>query len=79
MLYTHDVTGYLSRCNNSGSDIHKKDQSKQKHFEKIVFLDKSYITFYFLSLCVFISIQNIGRSIPLNINKANSGSVKKQR
>ena len=35
-----------------------------KHFEKIVSLNKFYIIFHFLSLRVFISIQNIGRSIP---------------
>ena len=32
--------------------------------KKIVFLDKFYIIYHFLSLCVFISVQNIGRSIP---------------
>ena len=37
-----------------------------KNFEKIVSLNKFYIIFHFLSLCVFISIQNIGQSISLN-------------
>ena len=31
----------------------------------MVFLNKFYTIFHFLSLCVFISIQNIGGSIPL--------------
>ena len=47
-----------------GGTIYKKDQLKLKHFEKIVSLNKFYIIFHFLSLRVFISIQNIGRSIP---------------
>ena len=34
--------------------------------KKIVFQNKFYTIFHFLSLCVFISIQNIGRSIPLH-------------
>ena len=38
MLYTDDVTCNLSRWNNGGNDIYKKDQQKLKHFEKIVFL-----------------------------------------
>ena len=56
MLYTHDVTGYLSRCNNRGSVIHKKDQSKLKHFEKIVFFRKILHIFLFpVTLCIYIN------------------------
>ena len=38
---------------------------KLKHFEKIGFLNKIYRIFHFLSLCAFISIRNVDRSIPL--------------
>ena len=65
ILYPHDVTCSLSRWNNGYNGIYKKDQQKLKHFEKIVFWNKFYIIFHFLSLCAFISIQNIGRSVPL--------------
>ena len=37
MLHTHDVTRNLSRCNNGGNNIYKKDQDILQHFEKIVF------------------------------------------
>ena len=40
----------------------KKDQVKLKYFKKSFFLNKFYIIFHFLSLCVFISIQDIGRA-----------------
>ena len=36
-----------------------------KHSEKNSFLNKFCVIFHFLSLSVFILIQNIGRSIPL--------------
>ena len=42
-----------------------KRSLKLKHLEKIGFLKKNYIIFHFLSLFVFIWIQNIGESIPL--------------
>ena len=48
-----------------GNDIDKKDLWKLKHFEKIIFLKKFYMIFHFLSPCVFMSVWNIGRSIPL--------------
>ena len=60
--YCTDVTCNLSRWNNEYNDISIK---KRKHFEKIGFLNKFYINFHFVSLCAFISIQNIDRSIPL--------------
>ena len=44
-----------------------KRSKKLKHFEKIIFWNKFHMIFHFLSLCVFISIQNIGGSIPLNL------------
>ena len=44
----------------------KKHLKQPKNFEKS-FYNKFYIIFDFLSLRVFISIQNIGRSIPLTI------------
>ena len=53
MLYTHGVTWNVSRWNNRGNEIYKTDQSKLKHFEKIVFLNKFYIIFHFILLCVF--------------------------
>ena len=37
MLYTHDVACSLSRWDNRGNDIYKKDQQKLKHFEKKFF------------------------------------------
>ena len=37
MLYTHDVICSLRRWSNRGKDIYKKDKSKLKYFEKIVF------------------------------------------
>ena len=61
MLYPRDITCNLNRWNKGGSDIFKK----LKHFEKIVVFKKFYIIFNFLSLCVFISVQNIGSSILL--------------
>ena len=60
ILYTHDITCNLSRWNNGYNGNYKKDQKN----EKIVFWNKFYLIFHFLSQCVFISIQNIGRSIP---------------
>ena len=65
ILYTHDVTCIVSRWNNGCNGNYKKDQKKLKHFEKIVFWNIFYKIFHFLSLCVFISIQNIDRCIPL--------------
>ena len=44
----------------------KKDKVK-KHFLKIVSLNKFYIISHLLSLCVFMSIQNMDQSIPLNL------------
>ena len=64
-LAPDSYTCNLSRWNNRYNGNYKKDQKKLKHFEKIVFWNKFYIIVHFLSLCVFISIQNIGRSIPL--------------
>ena len=69
ILYTHDVTCNRSRWNNGYNNNYKKDKKKLKHFENIVFWNKFYIIFHFLSLCVFISIHNIGRSIPLSVPK----------
>ena len=75
MLYTHDVTCNLSRWSNGGNNIYKKRSMKTKTFWKNSFLkNKLYIRFRFLSLCIFISIQNIGRSIPLE-NKFLLSSV----
>ena len=68
MMYTHDVTCNLSSEVKGNNDIYKKDQWKLKQFEKIVFWNKFYIIFHFLSLCAFISMQNIGRSIPVRID-----------
>ena len=45
--------------------ISLKKSIKIKENWKNSFLNKFYIIFHFLSLCVFISIQNIGRCIPL--------------
>ena len=64
ILYTNDVTYNLSRWNNGYNSIYKKDQKKLKRFEKVVFWNTFYIIYRFLSLCVFISVQNIGRRIP---------------
>ena len=65
ILYTHDVTCNQSRWNNGYNGNYKKDEKKLKHFENIVFWNKFYIIFHFLSLYIFISVHNIGRSIPL--------------
>ena len=65
MLYTHDVTWNLSRWNNGCNGNYKKNPKKLNHFDKIVFWNKLCLLFHFLSLSVFISIQNIGWSIPL--------------
>ena len=64
ILYPHDV---LAIWIDEIVDvmISKEDQQKLKHFEKTVFFKKFYIHFYFLTLCVFVSIHNIGRSVPL--------------
>ena len=69
MLYTHDVTCNLSRWNNEGNDIYGKGKWKLKHFEKLVFLNEFYLIFNLLSQCVFISVQNIGWSLPLRAVK----------
>ena len=45
----------------------KKNQKDLKHFQKIVLWNKFYIIFHFISLCLFISIQNSGRKIPLTL------------
>ena len=42
------------------------------HVEKITFLNKFYTIFHLLSPCVFISIQNIGWSIPLKFRSSRS-------
>ena len=61
-LYTHDVTCKLGRWNSGCNDIYKNDQQNFIQF---------FHNFCFLPLCVkyintrYISIQNIGRSIPL--------------
>ena len=65
ILCTQDVTSNLSIWNSGRDDIYKNDQEKLKHVKKIVFKNKFNIIFHSLSLCVSISIQNIGRSIPL--------------
>ena len=65
MLKTHVVTCNLSRWTNGGNNIYKKGQWKLKHFEGMVFQNKFFIIFHSLWLCIFISVQNIGRNIPL--------------
>ena len=59
-IWVDEITGVLISI--------KKDLQKLKHFEKIVFQNKFYIIFQFLSLYVFMSIQNTGQSIPLKNN-----------
>ena len=70
VLYTHDVTCDLRRWNNEGNDIYKKGQWKLKQLKKN-FFNKFCIIFHFLSICVSISIQNIGWSIPLSTTENN--------
>ena len=67
---TH-ITSHLIEVDEiTGVMISIKKSIKAKIFLKSVFLNKLYITFHFLPLCVFISIQNIDRSTPLKTLKS---------
>ena len=55
-----------------------KKMKRAKTFWKHSFWNRFYIVFHFLPLCVFISIHNIGRSIPLrkkHYRRRYTGSV----
>ena len=58
-IYVDEITGVT---------ISTKKSIKTKTFWKSSFLNKFSIIFHFLSLCVFISIQNIGRSFLLKVH-----------
>ena len=58
--------------------ISKKRSIKTKTFLKNSFSNKFYIIFHFLLLCEFVSIQNIGRSIPLKNNVYKSRPKRKE-
>ena len=78
ILYTHDVICNLSWWNNGYNDTYKKRSIKAKTFWKKKILNKFKIIFHFLSLCVFISTKNIGRSILLSGNPTKWSNTLKQ-
>ena len=51
------------------NDIYKKDLKTRAFWKNPFLKNKFYVIFLFLPLCVFISIQNIGRSIHLKIKR----------
>ena len=73
-MFTHDATCNPSRWNTGGNNIYKKYQKRLKDSEKKI-LNKFYIIFNFLSLSVFTSIQNIGRSIHLTVTTVKNSHI----